>query len=51
MCHNPRRRLHEFMNSLNNCALNGWLINELEIQTRININKKIDEEIKFKYNF
>ena len=37
-------RIDEFVRT---CTLNGWLVNELDIQTRININQKVNEEIEF----
>lgn len=37
-------RVDEF---IKNCTLNGWLVNKLDVQTRIDINKKINEDIEF----
>ncbi len=37
-------RIDEF---IRNCALNGWIVNELDVQTRIDINQKVNEEIVF----
>lgn len=34
------------MNLFKNCTLNGWLVNELDVQTQININIKLNEEIE-----
>lgn len=41
---NGVNRIEEF---IRNCALNGWIVNELDIQTRIDINQKINEDIEF----
>ncbi len=41
---NGVNRIDEF---IKNCTLNGWLVNRLDVQTRIDINKKINEEIEF----
>lgn len=41
---NGVNRIDEF---IRNCTLNGWLVNELDIQSRIDINKKVNEEIVF----
>jgi hypothetical protein len=35
-------RIDEF---IRNCTLNGWIVNELDIQVRQNIHQKLDEEI------
>ena len=37
-------RIDEF---IKNCNLNGWLVNAIDIQNRIDIHKKINEEIHF----
>ena len=37
-------RIDEF---IKNCNLNGWLVNEIDIQNRIEIHEKINEEIHF----
>ena len=37
-------RIDEF---IKNCILSGWLVNEIDIENRSNIHKKINEEIKF----
>lgn len=37
-------RIDEF---IKNCNLNGWLVNMIDIQNRINIHEKINEEIHF----
>jgi hypothetical protein len=37
-------RIDEF---IKNCILNGWLVNRVDVQTRIDINKKINEDIEF----
>lgn len=41
---NGINRIDEF---IKNCTLNGWLVNILDIQTRININEKINEDIEW----
>ena len=41
---NGVNRIDEF---IKNCTLNGWLVNKIDVQTRIDINKKINEEIEF----
>ena len=41
---NGINRIDEF---IKNCTLNGWLVNSIDIKTRIDINKKINEEIIF----
>ncbi len=37
-------RIEEFVR---NCHLNGWLVNKLNIQNRIDIHQKVNEEIEF----
>ena len=37
-------RIDEF---IRNCNLNGWLVNAVEIQNRIDIHQKVNEEIEF----
>lgn len=37
-------RIDEF---IRNCHLNGWLVNTIDVQNRINIHEKINEEIDF----
>lgn len=37
-------RIDEF---IKNCTLNGWLVNKIDVQTRININEKLNENIEF----
>lgn len=37
-------RIDEFVR---NCNLNGWLVNELDVKNRLDIRKKINEEIEF----
>lgn len=37
-------RIDEF---IRNCHLNGWLVNAVEVQSRIDIHEKINEEIEF----
>ena len=41
---NGVNRIDEF---IKNCTLNGWLVNSLDVQNRIEINKKVNEEIEF----
>lgn len=41
---NGVNRIDEF---IKNCTLNGWLVNQLDIQTRIDINEKVNEYIEF----
>ena len=41
---NGVNRIDEF---IKNCTLNGWLVNDIDIQTRVDINKKVNEEIEF----
>lgn len=41
---NGINRIDEF---IRNCTLNGWLVNAIDIKTRIDINKKINEDIEF----
>lgn len=41
---NGVNRIDEF---IRNCSLNGWLVNQIDIQNRIDINKKVNEEIVF----
>lgn len=37
-------RIEEF---IRNCYLNGWLVNKIDVQNRINIHEKVNEEIEF----
>lgn len=37
-------RIDEF---IRNCHLNGWIVNTIDIQNRINLHEKINEEIEF----
>lgn len=41
---NGVNRIDEFVK---NCILNGWLVNSLDVQNRIDINKKINEDVEF----
>ena len=41
---NGVNRIDEF---IKNCTLNGWLVNKIEVQTRVDINKKVNEDIEF----
>ena len=41
---NGINRIDEF---IKNCILNGWLVNEVDVDTRIEINQKVNEEIEF----
>ncbi len=31
---------------IKNCTLHGWLVNEIDVETRIDINKKVNENIE-----
>ncbi len=42
---NGINRIDDF---IRNCILSGWLVNQVDIKNRIDIHKKINEEIKFK---
>ena len=37
-------RIDEF---IKNCNFNGWLVNTIDIQNRIDIHQKVNEEIDF----
>lgn len=41
---NGVNRIDEF---IRNCTLNGWLVNELDVQTRVEFNQLVHEEIEF----
>ena len=41
---NGVNRIDEF---IKNCTLNGWLVNSIDVQSRIDINKKVNEEVEF----
>lgn len=41
---NGVNRIDEF---IKNCTLNGWLVNTIDVQARVDINKKVNEEIEF----
>ena len=41
---NGVNRIDEF---IKNCTLNGWLVNKIDVQTRIDINNKVNEKIEF----
>lgn len=41
---NGVNRIDEF---IKNCTLNGWLVNELNVDARVNIHQKLNEEIVF----
>lgn len=41
---NGVNRMDEF---IRNCTLNGWLVNKIDVQTRVDINKKVNEDIEF----
>jgi hypothetical protein len=32
---------------IRNCTLNGWLVNQLDVETQIDFNEKINEQIEF----
>ena len=40
---NGVNRIDEF---IKNCTLNGWLVNKIDIQTRVDINKIVNEDIE-----
>lgn len=42
---NGINRIDEF---IKNCTLNGWLINKIDVKNRIDIHKKVNEDIEFK---
>ncbi len=37
-------RIDEF---IKNCTLNGWLVREIDVENRVDIHQKINEEIVF----
>ena len=37
-------RIDEF---IKNCNLNGWLVNKIDVETRVDIHEKVNEEIEF----
>lgn len=41
---NGINRIDEF---IKNCTLNGWLVSKIDVQTRVEINKKVNEDIEF----
>ena len=41
---NGVNRIEEF---IRNCHLNGWLVNKIDVQNRINLHEKVNEEIEF----
>lgn len=41
---NGVNRIDEF---IKNCTLNGWLVNKIDVQARVDINKKVNEDIEF----
>ncbi len=41
---NGVNRIDEF---IRNCTLNGWLVNKIDVQTRVDINRKVNEDIEF----
>ena len=41
---NGVNRIDEF---IKNCTLNGWLVNPIDVVSRVNIHQKINEEIEF----
>ncbi|RRD92863.1 S8 family peptidase [Clostridiales bacterium COT073_COT-073] len=38
-------RIDEF---IRNCTLNGWLVNQIDIQSRVDIHRKVNEEIEWR---
>ncbi len=43
---NGKNRIDEF---IQNCHLNGWLVNEIKVQNRIDIHQKLNEELEFEF--
>lgn len=41
---NGINRIDEF---IKNCTLNGWLVNRIDVQARVDINRKVNEDIEF----
>lgn len=41
---NGVNRIDEF---IKNCTFNGWLVNRIDVQTRIDMNQKVNENIEF----
>lgn len=41
---NGFNRIDEF---IRNCTLNGWLVNNIDVRTRVDIHKKVNEDIEF----
>lgn len=41
---NGINRIDEF---IKNCTLNGWLVNRIDVKNRIDIHKKVNEDIEF----
>jgi hypothetical protein len=41
---NGVNRIDEF---IRNCTLNGWLVNSIDVQNRIEINRIVNEEVEF----
>ena len=41
---NGVNRIDEFIRS---CTLNGWLVNVIDVVNRVNIHRKVNEEIEF----
>ncbi len=41
---NGVNRIDEF---IKNCTLNGWLVNEIDVQTRVDIHKIVNEDVEF----
>ncbi len=41
---NGVNRMDEF---IRNCTLNGWLVNHIDVQARVDIHKKVNEDIEF----
>jgi len=42
---NGANRIDEF---IKNCNLNGWLVNKIDIENRIDIHEKVNEDVEFK---
>ena len=41
---NGVNRIDEF---IRNCTLNGWNVNKIDVNNRVNIHQKMNEEIEF----
>ena len=41
---NGINRIDEF---IRNCTLNGWLVNEIDVDNKVDLHQKVNEEIEF----